>query len=461
MPALRRDNVQGLIVASYQTPCSRHLLFEVTDADGARSFLRDLIPKITRASQDLSERPEPLINVGLSYGGLDKLVAERRKLDGFPTSFKAPPNTEVMGDVGKSGKGNWWNRHFTTDRIHLDVILHCWSLTALDSATADIRSAAEAAGLQELRPGRDNSPLTGQCNKDNPRELHFGYLDGFSQPQVNWDDEEGRPDLLDRRHFLLGDPRGDTSSLPREAPWVDLAMDGSYGVLRWIYQDVAAFEQFLTEAGPKVAPDLPLAEARELVAAKMMGRWRDGTPLVLSPDAMAPHLAGESFAYKDDPDGLKCPLTAHIRIANHRDDPLTVVNAATFKDWTPQILRRGHSYGPKLQGDQDDGVDRGVIGLFFCADINTQFYSLTRWMRRTNFHKDWPPDALNRQDPIVGLRDVPGADASFTIPVLEDGERKEVTLKKLPDFVRTQGTLFLLMPGIEALERIADARAWP
>src|SRR3954468_24328164 len=102
MPALRRDNVQGLIVASYQTPCSRHLLFEVTDADGARSFLWDLIPKITRASQDLSEKPEQLINVGLSYGGLDKLVAERRKLDGFPTPFKAPPNTEVMGDVGTS-----------------------------------------------------------------------------------------------------------------------------------------------------------------------------------------------------------------------------------------------------------------------------------------------------------------------------------------------------------------------
>src|SRR3954468_24543494 len=306
MPALRRDNVQGLIVASYQTPCSRHLLFEVVDAEGARSFLRDLIPKITRASQDLSERPEPLINVGLSYGGLDQFVAERRELNGFPHPVKAPPNTEVMGDVGTSAMENWWNRHFRNDQIHLDVILHCWSGTVLDSATADIRSAAGASGLKELLPGRDNSPLTGQSNKGNPRELHFGYLDGFSQPKVNWDDEEGRPDLLDRRHFLLGEPTKDASSLPRERPWADLAMDGSYGVLRWIYQDVAAFEQFLTSAGAKIAPNLPLAEARELLAAKMMGRWRDGTPLALSPDAMAPHLASEPFAYKDDPGGLKC-----------------------------------------------------------------------------------------------------------------------------------------------------------
>jgi hypothetical protein len=65
----------------------------------------------------------------------------------------------------------------------------------------------------------------------------------------------------------------------------------------------------------------------------------------------------------------------------------------------------------------------------------------------------------NRQDPIIGLREVP--DASFTVPVLEDGVKKDVTLKNLPDFVRTQGTLFLLMPGIEALERIAGVRAWP
>src|SRR4051812_35796460 len=148
MPALRRDNVQGLIVASYQTPCSRHLLFEVTDAEGARSFLRDLIPRITRASQDLSERPEPLINVGLSYGGLDKLVAERRQLDGFPTPFKAPPNTEVMGDVGTSAMENWWNRHFRNDQIHLDVILHCWSGTVLDSATADNPFGRRSFGIE-------------------------------------------------------------------------------------------------------------------------------------------------------------------------------------------------------------------------------------------------------------------------------------------------------------------------
>jgi deferrochelatase/peroxidase EfeB len=462
MPALRRNNIQGLIVASYQTKCSRHLLFEITDANGARSFLRDLIPRITRASPDPLDAPDPLINVGITYQGLRQLISTIKEDDKiFDRAFRDLPDPEPLGDVGLSAVENWWNKQFSTDRIHLDVIIHCRSLEALEAATADIRTKVEGSGLQELLPGEGKTPLTGQSNEGNPRELHFGYLDGFSQPAVNWEDEPGRGDLVNRREFLLGENTAEWSSSPNTAPWTDLVTDGSYGVMRWIYQDVATFERFLTEAAPQVAPKLPLAEGRELVAAKMMGRWRDGTPLVLSPNAPKPELATHDFTYEDDQDGFKCPLAAHIRIANHRDDPLNPRNEAMFPGRHPHILRRGHSYGPKLAGEEDDKVDRGVIGLFFCTSINRQFYPLTRWMRTTNFRKGWPEDAIHQQDPIVGLRDLPNADPSFVIPIEDQDGRREVILKNLPDFVRTKGTVFMLMPGIQGLERIAGVRPWP
>jgi deferrochelatase/peroxidase EfeB len=473
MPALRRDNIQGLIVASYQTECSRHLLFEIADADGTRSFLQYLIPRITRASTSLSGKPEPLINVGITYRGLRQLIPTLEADDpAFEQAFKNLPNTEAMGDVASSAMENWWNRQFSTSQIHLIVVIHCRSLRVLDEATAEIRAQVEGSGLRELLPGDGGTALTGQSNETNPRELHFGYQDGFSQPPVNWDDVAEKPDLIDRREFLLGQepaefPMGGSvkkwSSFPSEPPWLDIVADGSIGVMRWIYQDVATFEKFLTEAAPQIAPNLPPEEGRELVAAKMMGRWRNGTPLVLSPDKPdeTQKLAYQNFNYQNDQDGLRCPLAAHIRIANHRDDPLDGKNSVMFEGWRPNILRRGHSYGPKLVGEEDDNVDRGVIGLFFCTSINDQFYPLMRWMRMTNFRKGWPMDAMHQQDPIVGPRDLPFADPSFVVPVMENNVRKDVTLSNLPSFVRTKGTVFMLMPGIESLERIAGTRAWP
>ena len=62
----------------------------------------------------------------------------------------------------------------------------------------------------------------------------------------------------------------------------------------------------------------------ELLAAKLVGRRPDGTPLVRSPaapGARADPRAINDFSYARDPDGLRCPLGAHIRRANPRDAP--------------------------------------------------------------------------------------------------------------------------------------------
>jgi hypothetical protein len=111
------------------------------------------------------------------------------------------------------------------------------------------------------------------------------------------------------------------------------------------------------------------------------------------------------------------------------------------------------SYGPKYTGDgTPDGVDRGIVGVFLCASINRQFYPLTRWMHTTNFRDVFQGDASARQDPLVGNRSKPGADRSFAIPMANGGE---VVLRDLPDFVRTHGTAFLLMPGLSGITRMA------
>jgi len=59
------------------------------------------------------------------------------------------------------------------------------------------------------------------------------------------------------------------------------------------------------------------AEEQEFVAAKLMGRWRSGAPLVLAPDKDDPELGADpqrnnDFNYKQmDPLGYAVPLAAH------------------------------------------------------------------------------------------------------------------------------------------------------
>jgi deferrochelatase/peroxidase EfeB len=445
---VERRNVQGLVFHSYGRPRSRLLLFALGGAAEGRAFLAALLPVVTHAAQDPAAAADPLLNLSLSWTGLRALGGSEDA--DFASEFKVGPEAGILGDAGDSAPTRWWNGRFETHEVHLVVHLHARSAASLEAATADVRREAAAAGLRELLPAEnDGGALSGRWLSPGGRELHFGYLDGFSQPAVNWEDAPDRPDLLDLRHVVLGYANAAVPSRPQRAPWVHVARDGSYAVLRWLRQDVAAFEAFLTEQGPRAAPHLPPEAAREWLAAKLMGRWRDGTPVALSPDHPDPALAGHDFSYADDPAGLRCPLAAHVRIAHRRDDPLSVANV--FGPGQPRIVRRGMSYGPRYVGDGDAGVDRGIVGLFLCASINRQFYPLTRWMHTTNFRDAFRGEAQARQDPIVGNRAKPRADASFAIPT----PAGEVVLRGLPDFVRTKGTLFLLMPGLSGLARLA------
>jgi hypothetical protein len=181
-----------------------------------------------------------------------------------------------------------------------------------------------------------------------------------------------------------------------------------------------------------------------------MGRWRDGTPLVTSPHHPDPaQAAANDFGYADqDPDGRACPFSAHIRVVNPRDQALFAV-----ADAVPSVLRRGMPYGPPLEGDEDDGVDRGILGLFLCTDLRRQLYTLTGWIERNDFS---PVYNANRrvQDAVVANRALPGAVTDFVLP----GEGRNggpATVRALPDFVHTKGTLFLLYPGRTMLQALA------
>ncbi len=98
----------------------------------------------------------------------------------------------------------------------------------------------------------------------------------------------------------------------------ELGLNGSFAVFKKVETDVVAFEDFLQSNKERIDP--------ELLAAKICGRWRNGTPLALSPDTDSPAggLAAEQlndFGYVDadgsgDPKGISVSRRRHTYAAS-------------------------------------------------------------------------------------------------------------------------------------------------
>ena len=228
------------------------------------------------------------------------------------------------------------------------------------------------------------------------------------------------------------------------APTPDvLGRDGTYVVYRKLRQDVGAFRRLLKE-GSRGFPG-----GEERLAAKLLGRWRDGTPVELSPDRPDPALAADphrnnDFRYADDGDGLRCPVGAHIRRANPRDTfgfGEKLINRH-------RIIRRGLPYGDPLPGGaEDDGADRGVVFMCLNASIGRQFeFIQAQWFNDGN-----PFGLGNDQDIILGNHDGTG---KMTI----EG-RPPHFVYPLPRLVTVCGGEYFFMPGVAALRFLASGGA--
>jgi len=270
----------------------------------------------------------------------------------------------------------------------------------------------------------------------------FGFKDGLHNPQIEGTEGRAHPGygpLVKAGEFILGysDERGETATLPD--PEV-LRRNGTFLAFRKFHTRVAAFRKYLHEQSYSV-------DEQELIAAKMVGRWRSGAPLVLTSERDDLSLGAgadqnNSFSYKDDLRGLKCPFSAHIRRVNPRDalkNDIVAVNLHYF-------LRRGTNYGPPLPDGilEDDGAQRGGVFLLIGAHLQRQFeFVQSQWIASGNFINHGA-----EQDPIVGNAE---GDGVFTVPNQPIRRR----FHGLPQFVVVRGGEYCFMPGLRALQWLA------
>ncbi|MGH3783736.1 MAG: Dyp-type peroxidase [Pseudonocardiaceae bacterium] len=444
MEAVELADVQGLILRGYTMPVARYFGLAVREATAARALLTSLVdsdpavPSITTA-RPWPVKPEYCVNLGITYRGLTALGVPSASLASFPVEYRegAVARAVNVGDVGTSAPDHWL-RWLVDPGLHLLLMLSAQSGAALDAATKQLEQAWSTSCVELGR--HDGASLSGDA-------AHFGYRDGLSQPTIDGVPPAGLPDHLPRApvgEFLLGYPsQFDQFSYPVPDP-PELGINGSFAAFRVLEQDVDAFAKFVTRQAS--ATGLP----EELIEAKLCGRWRNGMPLVLSPDTDTPEPPIPLEAMNDfdyigeyaDEQGYRCPVGSHIRRMNPRGQ-----RVAGGCGHLHRIVRRGIAYGPPYDpAHPRDGQARGLLGLFIGVSLHDQFeFLMTQWANDGIFTA-----GLGRtNDPLIGAQ--ANGTGSFSIPQAE----RSVVLQGLTRFVTTRGGAYCFLPSVPAIRYLA------
>jgi Dyp-type peroxidase family len=417
-------DIQGGILRGYGYPFATYL------------FLRDVPPAALAAldvetAEEWASKPEVAVNVALTATGLEALGVDT---DGFPPEFRdgmAARAARLRDDPATYEEGLRG-----TGEAHVLVVVQGRRSASVHAAAAEVLArGGELVHRQDaaLLPfGRE----------------HFGFNDGFAQPSVFGSGQENRPGegvplrfarwrLLRPGEIVLG--YEDEDGVLPAAPPKPLHRNATFMVVRKLHQDVAAWRSWLRDAA-----DAWAGGDEEWVAAKVCGRWTDGTPTALEPDPSKLNTIDErhainAFRYGRDPDGLRCPVGAHVRRVNPRDG----LSGGANRTRRHRIIRRGMPYGPPLHGDTDDGVGRGLLFACFNASIARQFEVVQHWSVEGNVfglgvgNRDFLTGGGDGTQPFV----IPGAP-----PVRLDPPGRP--------FVQVRGGEYLYAPSISGLREL-------
>lgn len=469
MRTLDLSDIQGNVLWGYHYAVSRLCFATVTDGVAGRAFLAALAPQVTSSVRWRDGKPASALNVAFTHAGLEALGVPARTLAGFPPEFRQGMRARaaLLNDVGPNDPSQW-ERPWLAGDVHLMLTLHAATRDTLDARQGELHALAARHGGIAWGHVQNGGRLV--VNGQLTDKEHFGYTDGYSNPEIDGtllpdvDETRGGGKLLPdgswaplaTGELLLGYP-DEAGDIPRAPLPTGFARNGTFLVYRKLHQRVASFRRFLREEGARYAggPDL--------LAAKLMGRWADGTPLMAGSGARPATDTGQvvvdpahtDFRYERDPDGMVCPLGAHTRRANPRD----ATGFGTLLSERRRLMRRGIPYGPWTPADapDDDDGEHGLLFLAMAASLERQFEFVQReWLNYGNdFHQG------NDGDPIIGGSGTRGKFLIQGDPRPGPGNIPPYICRDLPLFVQLLGGDYFFIPSLSAIDQVAQGRVEP
>lgn len=460
---IRQDQVQGNIVAGFSKDHQVFLLVSFPAAASGRAWLNALQDRIAttehvatfnvqfsearraRGGDDPENLKAVWVNAALTYPGLlalsPGLAGDLEQFEAFRSGPAA--RAEFLGDRGLSDPTQWLFGGVDQLPVHA-------MLTIAADVRDDLRLEMDRQRLllSENRVATVFEQRGDTLPGHRAGHEHFGFKDGVSQPGViGFHEPEPGTDerknhagtkMVPAGEFVLGYP-GVGGAIRPHAPWM---ADGSFHVLRRLRQNVPGWWAQVTARVSSLAGD-PIKE--DLLGAKLVGRWRSGTPLALAPErdhrSSKDRSRDNAFTYGEDPHGHATPQFAHIRKVYPRDD-------AAFGDSRRRILRRGIPFGLPFDpaAGRGHGADtaRGLVFNAFMASIEDQFEFLQQsWANNAEF----PPGSAAGPDPVIGETGAPVR--------LQRPDRPDLSLG-FERFVFTEGAVYAFAPSLAALRRLGN-----
>ncbi|HEX2028060.1 MAG TPA: Dyp-type peroxidase [Nitriliruptorales bacterium] len=484
-PVLATDEIQGSVLPGFRTPSQAFVFLEIVSAVRAGPWLREL--RVTTLADVLRSRGaaksdatgDPWLNIALTSAGLRKLLPRADGLTDVPLKQGMGRRSTLLGDPSApDADGSYDNWLIGGPETAVDVML-----LIAGQDRGDV--AAEVDRLRRGLPRGVRVVLVQFGQRPPPpdeRREPFGFCDDISQPGIRGRLSDAPGDFLDpstvpgdpvhaRPGQVLVWPGEFVFGYPTQHPFdrlrpglrshggPDWTRNGSLLVFRRLRQDVAGFQAFVREAARRIAAEHPALDGvtPESVAAKLMGRWHSGAPLMTSPDTDRPDLGRDparnnDFSYlaragnrnAPDPHGLLCPRAAHIRRAYPRDSATPGLTEASIE--RHRLLRRSIPFVDR-RGDVEE---QGLLFLAYQTSIERQFEFVTRaWLNNPHLH-----DTDDGHDPIAGQSFGTRGDRSriFSLRVPSaDGDEERVILRLPHDWVVPTGGAYLFAPAVSTV----------
>jgi hypothetical protein len=265
-----RAEAKAWIAAVAREPGTKTLAYRVTNADHLNSYQEQAL-QIAFTAQGLLHLgvPEDLFPDDRFLG------APRGRTHTFSREFylgmaseegDAEGRSRRLGDVGQNEPSHWeWGGQDNMPDVLVMLYAEAYGLAALrQMVVADLALGFEVIGVLSTADA---------TSEGKTRREPFGFVDGISQPQIDWGatrapgtrDELDYGNLIAIGEFLLGykneyglytdrpllaaerDPDNILAPAEENPRMRDLGRNGTYLVLRQLEQDVSGFWRFLNE----------------------------------------------------------------------------------------------------------------------------------------------------------------------------------------------------------------------
>ncbi|MGA8852758.1 MAG: Dyp-type peroxidase [Christiangramia sp.] len=434
--SLDLEDIQSIILRSRPVPYFGTMaILKIKTPSEGKALLKKILPLVSSA-ENWHDNQDASVTISFTFEGLKALGLPQESLDSFPESFKQgmAARAELLNDTGVNDPKNW-EENLKSNDIHVAAAVISNSQESWKEKLGKLRNDIdESAGIEVI--------FSQDFGATEEVKNVFGFRDGISNPEIEGSGIDKQPQYnqpIKAGEFLLGYPGEADIVKPFPQP-EELGKSGSFLIFRKYQSQVAAFNKFINDNSNT------LKEA-ELLAAKMMGRWKSGAPLALSPDEDDEALGknpekNNDFSFKDDEYGKKCPFGAHIRRMNPRDASKSILQDIRLH----RIIRKSVSFGDIVPPEvtEDDGKERGQFFMGMSADaMGTLEFLLKQWANDSNFIS-----LGDEKDPLLGVQE----DGLFTRP--DDPIVKRY--HGLQTYNIMKGGDYCFLPSITAIKWISD-----